>query len=228
MNEHSLCKFGARQLNSFYPEMSDLQKDIDDLGGVIGFALKKYSNCARHIRLFRDDTKVDPLHIMKYPIFLILLSREVHLRLDTNNSRLKDRIHALNKALHGCSVSFKIEMPSVFFLNYATNIVLVNTEYGNNLVLYHGVTVGAYRNKVPTIGSNVVLMPNVLVSGNSVIGDNVVVSSGVQIVNQDVPSGNLVYDGGCGKLIFVKKDTSNYIDTYLQKINNKTAQSKDY
>jgi serine acetyltransferase len=215
MDKRTICNFVARQLGTFFPNMTELNEDVKKIERVIGFALQKYEYCAHHIRIFRGDTFVDPLHIMKYPIFLVILSREVHLRLEDDHSRLKDRIHALNKSLHGCSISYKIKIPPVFFLNYATNIVLADTSYGNNLVLYHGVTVGAYRDKVPTIGSNVVLMPNVIVSGDSIIGDNVVVSAGVRILNRIVPSDSLVYDGENGKIILVKKNTSEYINSYL-------------
>jgi serine O-acetyltransferase len=216
MDKITICNFVARQLGTFFPGMSELKKDVTQIGRVISLALQKYAYCANHIRIFRGETAVDPLHIMKYPIFLLILSREVHLQLEDDNSRLKDRIHALNKSLHGCSISYKIEMPPVFFLNYATNIVLANTNYGNNLVLYHGVTVGAYRDKIPTIGCNVVLMPNVIVSGDSKIGDNVVISTGVRILNRIVPSDSLVYDAENGELFFVKRDTRGYINSYLR------------
>jgi len=196
--------------------VSDLKSDMENLGSVIGDVFQKFGYCAQRIKIFRGDISVDPLHIMKYPIFLIFLNRELQLRLAEDDTRLKDRIHALNKSLHGCSISYKINIPSVFFLNYATGIVLANTTYGENLVLYHGVTVGAYRDNVPTIGSNVVLMPNVIVSGDSVVGDNVVVSAGVRIINRAVPSDCLVFDGAPGELKFLKKPTRIYVDAYLQ------------
>jgi serine O-acetyltransferase len=184
----------AHQLRSMYPSDGPAESDRALLDLVQAEADQRFEYLAKRVTILaRAGSSPDPLHVMKHPIYLYLLARVIHERKLQDEYRLKDRLYCLNKALHGCSIYFKVAMPKVFFLNYATQIVLGDCTYGENLVVYQGVTVGGYRDKIPTLGSNIVLMPNSTISGTTRLGNNVVVSTGVTCINQVIPDNTIVF-----------------------------------
>lgn len=124
-------------------------------------------------------------------IFLTILTRQLYLH--KAPCRLSDRIFTINRILHGCNIYGSIKLPPEFFLCYASNIVLGPCEYGNNLVVYQGVTTGSSSDIFPTFGNNVILHANVLISGNCRIGNNVTVAPGVTLVDTDVPDNMVVF-----------------------------------
>jgi len=184
----------AHQLRNMYPSAGPDDSDRALLDRVRTEVDQRFEHLASRVTILaRGGSSPDPLHVMKHPIYLYLLARVIHERKLPDEYRLKDRLYCLNKALHGCSIYFKVAMPKVFFLNYATQVVLGDCTYGENLVVYQGVTVGGYRDKIPTVGSNVVLMPNSTISGTTRLGNNVVVSTGVTCINQVVPDNTIVF-----------------------------------
>jgi serine acetyltransferase len=196
-----------------YPEESDAAI-LDSVKDEVD---RRYQYLVSRVRILRrTGLEPDPFHVMKHPIYLYLLARVIFERNLRDDYRLKDRLYCLNKALHGCSLYFKIKLPAVFFLSYATQVVLANCTYGENLVVLQGVTVGAHREKIPTLGSNIVLMPNSIISGKTILGNNVVVSAGVVVVNQVVPDNTIVFNGGGGKLTFHPLKDLSYVDDFIE------------
>lgn len=184
------------QLRNLYPSQGAEGSDAALLKSAKTEADRRFEHLASRVKvLARTGTSPDPLHVMKHPIYIYLLARVIFEENMVDNYRIKDRLYCLNKALNGCSIYFKIKMPDVFFLNYATQVVLGDCIYGENLVVYQGVTVGGYRDKVPVLGANVVLMPNCVISGSTHLGNNVVVSAGVTCINQIVPDNTIVFSG---------------------------------
>lgn len=185
-----------QQLRGMFPPERADGSDTALLHLAEAQADRRFEYLAQRVRqLERTGTSPDPLHVMKHPIYLYLLARVIFEENLVDDHRLKDRLYCLNKALNGCSIYYKIKMPDVFFLNYATQVVLGDCTYGENLVVYQGVTVGGYRDKVPVLGANVVLMPNCIISGSTRLGDNVVISAGVICINQIVPDNTIVFTG---------------------------------
>lgn len=211
-------KYIARQLANICPGDCTMETDWQTLQSVEARADARFEHLANRARILqRTGTRPDPWHVMKHPIYLYLLSRVLHESGATDEFRIKDRLYCLNKALHGCSLFYKVRLPSVFFLNYATQIVLGDCIYGENLVVYQGVTVGGYRDKNPVLGSNIVLMPNAVISGDTRLGNNVVVSAGVVVINKQVPDNTLVFRGrdGIDELIYHPLKNNSYIDYFL-------------
>jgi len=202
------------QLSSFFPGITLGTEESLFLKKFKNITLKRYENCVQSNKIFKGDTNPDPYHIMKYPIFLYLLSRVIYESGEIDTYRLKDRIHALNKALHGCAIYYTTELPSEFFLNYATGIVLAPAIFGNKLVLYHGVSVTENNKQLPTIGSYVTLMPGVLISGNSIIGDHVTISAGTKVIDKVIEDNSVVFQGAGNDLI-IKKAKKNYSARYF-------------
>jgi serine O-acetyltransferase len=207
-----------RQLHNIVPADCSEESDAAILYSVMEEVDQRYEYLVSRVRILRrSGTAPDPLHVMKHPIYLYLLARVIFERNVKDDSRLKDRLYCLNKALHGCSLYFKVKMPAVFFLNYATQIVLGDCIYGENLVVYQGVTVGAYREKSPILGNNIVLMPNSIVSGATVLGNNIVVSAGVAVINQVVPDNTIVFGAAVrnSELAFHPLKDLSYVDYFL-------------
>ncbi len=70
-------------------------------------------------------------------------------------------------------------------------IVLNAEEIGENLYVFHNVTIGhEYRTGRPRIGKNVFLGTGAIVLGAISIGDNVIIGAG-SLVNTDIPSNSL-------------------------------------
>ena len=214
----------ARQLSNICPSDSPIEADIAVMRAVASEVDARFEFLASRVKvLVRTGTRADPWHVMKHPIYLYLLSRALFESGMEDDSRIKDRLYCLNKALHGCSLFYKVRLPKVFFLNYATQIVMGDCVYGENLVVYQGVTVGGYREKNPVLGNNIVLMPNCIISGSTILGNNVVVSAGVVVINRTVPDNTLVFGGGKekGGLVFHPLESNPYIDYFVSAINGR-------
>ena len=185
---------------------------FNQLKSSIESSIEQYYACVKN-NTFLTRSPINLFDVRVYSIFLIIVAKTISI--EYKSSRLADRIYLLNRYLHGCDIYHKVTMPKEFFLNYAGGIVLVNTTYGNKLVVYQGVTVGATHGKIPVIGDYVLIMPNCLISGDSHIGSNVTISAGVKIINQDVPSNSLVFQHGNGRDLVFKDNKRSYLDTYF-------------
>ncbi len=86
---------------------------------------------------------------------------------------------------------------SGFFIDHGAGVVIGETaEIGNNVFLYHGVTLGANGQKRevgerrhPKLGDNVEIGNNVQILGASTIGNGVTIGAGARIIG-DVTIGN--------------------------------------
>ena len=87
-----------------------------------------------------------------------------------------------------------------FFIDHGSGIVIGETaEIGDNVMMYHGVTLGGHgwwvdkkgHKRHPTIGSNVVLGVGCKILGPVTIGDNSRIGAGA-IVIKDVPRDSTV------------------------------------
>ena len=79
--------------------------------------------------------------------------------------------------------------------HFGTIVLNKKATYGENLTLFHGVTVGAKGAssddmKLPIIGNNVKLSAGAIILGNITIGDNVVVGAGALVV-KDIPNNSV-------------------------------------
>ena len=70
-------------------------------------------------------------------------------------------------------------------------VIVKGAKFGNNCRIFHNVTIGRWRNKVPKIGNNVVIFPNSLVIGDVEIGDNCIIGGG-SVVTKSIPPNKIV------------------------------------
>ena len=83
-----------------------------------------------------------------------------------------------------------------FFIDHGTGVVIGETTIiGDNVMLYHGVTLGGVSSKSikrhPTIGNNVIIGCGAKVLGNITIGDNVKIGANSVVLN-DIESNKTV------------------------------------
>ena len=92
-----------------------------------------------------------------------------------------------------------------FFIDHGMGVVIGETaEIGDNVTLYHGVTLGGTTwqkgKRHPTIGNNVVVGTGAKILGPITIGDNTRVGANSVVVS-DIPSNSVVV-GIPGKVVF--------------------------
>jgi serine O-acetyltransferase len=92
-----------------------------------------------------------------------------------------------------------------FFIDHGMGIVVGETaEIGDDVLLYHGVTLGGTTwqkvKRHPTIGNNVVIGAGAKVLGPVTVGNNTRIGSNSVVVN-DIPSNSIVV-GIPGKVVF--------------------------
>lgn len=211
----NLTEYICHQLAHIVPHPESSSSDKEVIERYIEQATKRFRQCALGITSFSNNPDPDPWHIQKYPVFLYFLARSIHEAEESDVYRLKDRLYCLNKALHGCSLYYRVKLPNVFLVSYASGVILGNCVYGENLLAYQGVTVGGYRSKAPVLGNNIVLMPNAVISGSTVLGNNVVVSSGVRVINQIIPDNSVVFEGSTKELSVKSTSSTEYIETFF-------------
>ena len=91
-------------------------------------------------------------------------------------------------------------------------IILNAEEIGNDLYVFHNVTIGNdYMTGKPTLGNNIFIGTNSVILGKITIGDNVVIGA-CSFVNHDVPS-NCLVAGNPAKII--KTISPNFISEMI-------------
>jgi len=98
-----------------------------------------------------------------------------------------------------------------FFIDHGNGVVIgETTEIGDNVTLFHGVTLGGTSKDTgkrhPTIGNNVTIYADALVLGPITIGDNATVGAG-SIVLKDVPA-NATVVGAPAKVVKIANPES--------------------
>ncbi|WP_050725775.1 serine O-acetyltransferase [Vulgatibacter incomptus] len=111
-------------------------------------------------------------------------------------------------------ISPRCEIGPGFHLGHPYSIIIGPTRIGSNCNVTHGVTIGmglsAGRGGVPTIGNNVWIGPNSVLTGPIHIGDGATVGAG-SIVTRDVPPGALVM-GNPARVVLAEYDNAALLD----------------
>jgi serine O-acetyltransferase len=111
----------------------------------------------------------------------------------------------LGRALTGIEIHPGAAIGKAFFIDHGMGVVIGETsEIGDNVTLYHGVTLGGTTwrkgKRHPTIGNNVVVGAGAKVLGPVKIGDNTRIGAN-SVVISEIPSNSVVV-GIPGKVVF--------------------------
>ena len=111
----------------------------------------------------------------------------------------------IGRALTGIEIHPGATIGKAFFIDHGMGVVIGETsEIGDNVTLYHGVTLGGTTwrkgKRHPTIGNNVVVGAGAKVLGPVKIGDNTRIGAN-SVVISEIPSNSVVV-GIPGKVVF--------------------------
>lgn len=188
----ALSEYLARQLNHFFPDPRRVTAKA--LLSRVSAALEQIQFCFSHIQLayYFDGVSVrfDHLNGDHYAKFLYFASNQLY---RAGSLDLATKVFLLNKALHGLDLFYSVRMPPVFLLVHPVGTVLGKADYGNFLVVYQNVTVGATdRGIYPVIGEKTILYSKATLLGQCQVGDEVVFASNSFLINTDVPPRSVV------------------------------------
>lgn len=130
--------------------------------------------------------------ILLYPRFhAILFHRIAHFLWNRGFKFIARAISQLSRFLTGIEIHPGAKIGRKVFIDHGSGVVIgETTEIGNQVVIYHEVTLGATRlfkgKRHPTVGNNVIIGAGAKILGPVKIGDNSKIGAG-SIVIKDVP-----------------------------------------
>ncbi len=135
-----------------------------------------------------------------YPGVIAIAAHErAHEAYKTGNSLKKIQARAIAEAAHsrtGVDIHPGTKIGENFFIDHGTGDVIGETAtIGNNTLLYHGVTLGAYATKDkdhrhPEIGSDCTISTGVKILGHVRVGNGAIIGPQAFIAGDDVTIGN--------------------------------------
>ena len=180
----------ARQLDSLFLIE---EGEAEQLDALVRIALDRSRRCFSRInnKYFYENGRIrfSPYHSGQYTIFLYFLSRAA----SGTAEALADKIYYLNKTLNGLDLYHQVEMPDVFFTDHPVGSVIGRGRFGDRFMFAQNCTVGNNRGCYPSLGRDVYMMVGSKIIGDCKIGDDVVLAANTCVLDQDVPSGHLVF-----------------------------------
>lgn len=158
--------------------MDELKQDYSVY--VVEHELEQYSSIKRWLWLLLRST------------FIIVLFYRLATHKNPFIKLLSIPFYKVIRIVSGVQIPRAAKIGKGLFLPHFGNIVLnKKAQYGDNLTIYHGVTVGAKGGAssdagVPIIGNKVRLSAGAVVLGDISIGNNVTVGAGAVVV-KDLP-----------------------------------------
>ncbi len=137
-------------------------------------------------------------------VWAITFHRFAHFLFTLNVPFFPRLLSQFSRFLTGIEIHPGAAIGSGFFIDHGQGVVIGETaEIGNNVVMFHQVTLGgrgfATGKRHPTVGSNVVIGAGATVLGPVFIGDNSKIGAGTVVLN-DVPVESVVV-GNPGRIV---------------------------
>ena len=210
-----LTNYTMNQLNSIFPDKNTITFDL--LHDYVVETLKRVYNNFSHIKLkyYRDGdaTLFNHLNGDHYCVYLYYLSNTLYRA--SCSDWLCSKVFLLNKLLHGIDAFYSLNLPEHFMVVHPLGTVLGNAKYGDYVVFYQGVTVGASVEGIyPKFEGYNILYSNCAAIGKLKMGNNAIIASGVRVINQDIPINMLAFTGSEG-LVF-KENRKNIIKSIFE------------
>ena len=144
-----------------------------------------------------DPAATSTAEILLYAgLHAVWLYRVAHRLDERGHPWLARLLSQVARLLTGVDIHPAAEVGSRLFVDHGMGVVVGETaEVGDDVVLYHGVTLGGTsmerRKRHPTLGDDVVVGANATLLGPITIGDGAKVGAGA-VVTKDVPAGATV------------------------------------
>lgn len=182
-----LAGYTCRQLNTFFPDGDEAT--LARIRVAASEAETRLFDCFRRInkKYYREGEHVlfSHLHGDQYAAWLYLLGNT--LAKVSGEHELAAKTFLLNKTLHGLDLYYGVELPALFLLVHPVGTVLGNARYGDCLVAYQNVNVGATEVGYPTFSGGTLLYGRSTVIGPCQVGEDVVFGAGSMVISRDVP-----------------------------------------
>lgn len=133
------------------------------------------------------------LELLIYPgIWAIFFHRVSHFLYAIHTPFFPRFISQISRFLTGIEIHPGAFIGKGFFIDHGMGVVIGETaEIGENVLMYHGVTLGGVSMKAgkrhPTIGNNVLIGAGAQILGNIHVGDNAKIGAS-SVVTKDIPS----------------------------------------
>lgn len=215
MPKSELKEFISRQLSNFFPDKYKFEGNDVDM--AIDMAIQRTEYCFKHIKLphYNRENQVwfDHLHSDQYSSFLYFLSNT--LWKESENKPICDKLILLNKSLNALFISYKCNMPNIFYLSHPLGTVLGNACYSDFLAVMHNVTVNTVYdgNIQPKIGKGVFLSTGVSIIGSNSIGDFSSIGANTLLYKVDVPNDSIAFTDSNGELQIRKNKKEIYVQS---------------
>ncbi|MBT4989243.1 MAG: serine O-acetyltransferase [Rickettsiales bacterium] len=127
--------------------------------------------------------------ILFYPgVHALFLHRISHFLFKYKVPLLPYLVAYISRALTSVEIHPAVRIGKNLFIDHGVGLVVGETAViGDNVTLYHGVTLGGYNyepiKRHPTLGNNVLIGAGAKILGNIKIGDNVKVGAGSVVIN---------------------------------------------
>ncbi len=166
---------------------------------------------------------------LTYPGLHALWSHRVAHWLWTHNWKLAGRwLSQITRFFTGIEIHPGATIGSGFFIDHGMGVVIGETaEIGNDVTLYHGVTLGGVNlqkgKRHPTIGNNVVIGAGAKVLGNILIGDGSRIGANAVVV-RPAPANSVVV-GVPGQIVLRSKQKDDGVDLHHDRLPDTIGQS---
>ena len=161
----------------------------------------------------RDPAATSALEIaLTYPGVHALWTHRVSHALWSHGARTPARVlSSMARAVTGVDIHPEATIGRRVFIDHATGVVIGQTaEVGNDVVIFHGVTLGGVAmipgKRHPTVGDHVMIGAGAKVLGPITVGAGVKIGANAVVV-KDVPCGNVAIGVPARLLPKPKKDT---------------------
>ena len=156
----------------------------------------------------KDPAIRSSIEVILYPSFWAVINHRIaHSLYQKKRFFLARLISQISRGLTGIEIHPGAQIGKRFFIDHGMGVVIGETaEIGDNVMLYHGVTLGGTgKDKIkrhPTVGDNVLIGAETIVLGPVTIGSNTKIGAG-SVVLEDIPA-NVTAVGSPTKI--VRKD----------------------
>ncbi len=208
LSPRELGDYVIAQLEHFFPD----GRSLAILETALAPALGRLERCIAAVKLWQPG-HFDHLHSSQYCTFLYFLARELWVACE--DTRVCNKLFALNKALNGLDLFYQVELPDVFFIGHSVGIVLAKAQYGSHMVFYQNCMVGKNHGRAPSFEAGVILYPHAAVIGGCHLGRRAVLAQGASLVDADVPADTIVFRGEGGQPCY-KPARHRYLEDYFR------------
>ena len=205
IEKERILEYTIKQLNNLFPDGNEVLicREIQD---AYDKALDRLENCFKHIVIrgysivSKDGNKYpffQHTNSDQYCQFLWFFSNTLW-KLYPFKKDVCDKLILLNKALHGCWYTYKVNLPDIFILCHPVGSVIGHAIYSDYLVVCQNVTIGEREvGATKRIGKYCFLATGSTIMGDGEIGDNVSIGINVVVYKEDIKSNSVIYIDKC-------------------------------